>query len=119
MKHLVFGSKSLLTGEEAADLLGQYAALLGKLASADYIELQCIDSLGNETIAGFLLNGGANLVVETASTRIDEPVNDDAVAYMRRQLDSYSPVPIDFRWHPGVAGGGAESTEDQPARPGE
>ena len=98
VKHIVFGSKSLLTGGRAADLLGRYAALLGKIGSADFVEVHCIDTSGNESAAGFLLNGGANLVVEAAHTSLPEPENDEAVAYMQKQLDSFELVPIDFRW---------------------
>lgn len=98
VKHIVFGSKSLLTGAKAADLLGRYAALLGKIGSADFVELRCIDSSGNESSAGFLLNGGANLVVEAAHTGLPEPENDDATTYMQNQLDSFELVSIDFRW---------------------
>ena len=89
MKQITLGGRSLLIGDEAADLLGLYAALLGRIGSADFVELHCIDADADADVAGFLLNGGVSLVVERARTRVPEPDNAAGVRYMRTRLDLY------------------------------
>lgn len=81
--------KSLLVGNEAADTLVEYAALLARLTSGDAVSLRAIGVDGDEVTVAFLLNSGTVLVTETTTSSLPEPDNDDPVAYMRGRIASY------------------------------
>lgn len=86
MKHVTYAEKSLLVGDEVADLLMSYATVLGRTAGTDCVTLQAIGADGNDTDATFLLNGGTILMVETASTTASEPDNELVSEYLREQI---------------------------------
>jgi hypothetical protein len=86
MKHVTLADKSLLLGDDAADLLVEYAKLLGQDSSADSVELHAISSDGDEVMATFLLNGGLTIVSETTTSTIPEPDNAKAEEYMHTQI---------------------------------
>jgi hypothetical protein len=83
--------KSLLVGNEAADLLTQYAALVARIASGDAVTLRAIGADGGEVEATFVLNSGTVLIAESTDSRVPEPDNSDAEAYLRDRLASYGP----------------------------
>jgi hypothetical protein len=103
MKHITFADKSLLIGDEAADLMLEYAAKLAGSSNADTVKLNAISSDGDEVVATFLLDAGAPLMAETTTSTLPEPDNTDAVAYMIGQmaLTSTRPfaVPVDGAPH--------------------
>lgn len=86
MKHLTIADKSLLLGDGTADLLVEYAKLLGQQGSADSVEVHAISGDGNEVFATFLLNGGLTLVTETTTSSLPEPDNEKADQYMQTQI---------------------------------
>lgn len=86
MKHVTVSDKSLLLGDEASDLLAEYAAALGRGQSADTIELRAISGDGDEVLVTFLLNGGFTFVSETSTSRAPEPDNARAEDYLRGRL---------------------------------
>jgi hypothetical protein len=95
MKHITYAEKSLLLGDDAADALIAYAALLATHGRGDSVTLRALSSDGDEVDATFLLTAGAPLMAETASRRLPEPENADAVARMRVQIDRMeSPEPV-------------------------
>jgi hypothetical protein len=83
---VTLADKSLLIGDEAADLLVEYAKLLGQEQSADTVELHAIGPDGAEVVAGFLLNGGLTVVTETTTSALTEPDNRKAEQYMHSQI---------------------------------
>jgi hypothetical protein len=84
--------KSLLIGDEAADLLLEYAALLAQIGRGDSIRLRAFGADGAEVTAGFLLNSGTVMIVESSPSTLPEPDNSDCVLYMRTRLESYRTV---------------------------
>ena len=56
MKHVTFGDKALLMGDDAADALLEYARLLSDTDAADSVTLRAISPDGNTVEASFLLN---------------------------------------------------------------
>ncbi|WP_150307697.1 hypothetical protein [Planctomonas psychrotolerans] len=101
MKHVTYADKSLLVGDEAANVLLAYAAVLARNNNADTVDIRAISSEGNSTTATFLLDAGAPLMAETINSPLPEPDNTDAVAYMREQMTRLSErptgVPFDDR----------------------
>jgi hypothetical protein len=83
MKHITFGDKSLLVGDEVADALLEYAAFLTTEAAGDTVEVHAISSDGDETTASFLLGPGVTMMAETTHTNLPEPDNTAAIAYMK------------------------------------
>jgi hypothetical protein len=103
MKRITFGDKSLLVGDTAADALLEYAAVLATGAKGDTVEIQAISSDGNEVTATFLLGPGVTMMAETASTKLPEPDNAVALAYMvqaqvRPIVSGISDPPDDPAW---------------------
>ena len=86
MKHITFADKSLLVGNEAADLLLEYAALLTQRGSGDTVDLRAIGVDGNEVEATFLLGGGASLMAESTESVLPEPDNAQSEMYIREQM---------------------------------
>ncbi|MDY0910449.1 hypothetical protein [Microbacterium sp. CFBP9034] len=86
MKHVTFADKSLLTGDETADLLVEYCAVLARAGDADTVDIVAYTVTGDKVTAKMLLNTGAPLMAETAHTDLAEPDNDDVTAYMREQI---------------------------------
>lgn len=96
VKHLTMAEKSLLLGNEAADTLVEYAALVARTRSGDSVSLRAIGVDGAEVEASFLLNSGTVLLVETSTSQLPEPENADVVAAMRRKIDSFEGLDIDW-----------------------
>ncbi|RDV44086.1 hypothetical protein DOE76_13635 [Leifsonia sp. ku-ls] len=86
MKHVTYAEKSLLIGDEAADLLMSYATVLGRTAGADAVTIAAIGADGNDVEATFLLNPSTVLMVESANTNASEPENETAVDYLRHRI---------------------------------
>jgi hypothetical protein len=82
MKHITFGDKSLLVGDEAADALLEYAAFLTTAAQGDTVEMRAIGTDGDEVTASFLLGPGVTMMTESTHTTLAEPENAEAIAYM-------------------------------------
>jgi hypothetical protein len=75
MKHVTTADKSLLIGDEAAEMLVSYAALLGQHNSADDVTLSAYGSDGDPVEVTFLLNSGTTLVIESSESEVPEPDN--------------------------------------------
>jgi hypothetical protein len=84
MKHITFGDKSLLVGDDAADALLNYAAHLAGGAKGDTVDIHAISSDGDEVVATFLLGPGVTMMAETANTKLPEPDNTAALEYMEK-----------------------------------
>jgi hypothetical protein len=83
MKHITFGDKSLLVGDEVADRLLEYAAFLTTMNVGDTVDVYAISSDGDEVTASFLLGPGVTMMAETTHTNLPEPDNTDAIEYMK------------------------------------
>src|SRR4051812_46999595 len=86
MQHLTVESKNLLIGDEAAEALTEYAALIAKHGTGDRIKLRAFGSDGDAVTATIVLSAGTTILTETAHNTLPEPDNGDAVAYMREQI---------------------------------
>lgn len=86
MKHVTFADKSLLVGDEAADLVMKYAAALATAGRADTVDIHAYSSDGDDTTATFLLNEGSPLMAETSHSQLPDPDNVEAVAYMQAEM---------------------------------
>ncbi|MCU1481837.1 MAG: hypothetical protein JWQ19_2623 [Subtercola sp.] len=86
MKHITFGDKSLLVGDEVADTLLDYAALLTREASGDTVQVAAISSDGDAVTASFLLGSGVSMMAETTHSDLPEPENAEIVKYMKEAM---------------------------------
>ena len=89
VKHVTIAGESLLVGDEVADALVMYAALLGKVHSADRVVLRSIGRDGEEVEADFLLNPGVVLMAESTTSELPEPDNADALGYIHDRMQQY------------------------------
>jgi hypothetical protein len=93
MKHLTVESKNLLIGDEAADLLTQYAAIVADQGRGDRVDLHAISGDGDEVTTTIVLSAGTTFLTETAHNSLPEPDNTDAIAYMREQIQRATTPP--------------------------
>src|SRR4051794_12068384 len=89
VKHVTMADKSLMLGDEAADLLIDYAALLAQIGSGDRVELRALGTQGELVDVVFLLNSGTVLLAETSPSVMEEPDNSEGIAYLRSRIESY------------------------------
>lgn len=87
MKHVTYADKSLLLDDETADLLIEYAVALGAAGRTDSVVAQATDSSGHDVEATFLLNGGTEMMTESARTSREALDNTAAIAYLREHID--------------------------------
>lgn len=106
MKHITYAEKSLLLGDDAADTLIEYAAVLATHGRGDSVTLRALSSDGDEVEATFLLTAGAPLMAESATTRLPEPENAEAILGMRDRIGRLeTPEPVTAGdAHPGGTG---------------
>ena len=88
MKHVTFGDKALFVGDEAADSLTAYAAVLSEHGHADTVVLSAIGPDGHAVEATFVLDSGASLMTESADDVFKEPDNATAIRYMAERTES-------------------------------
>ncbi|RFA18842.1 hypothetical protein [Subtercola boreus] len=94
MKHVTYAQKSLLVGDEAADTLAPYSALLAKHHSGDTVTLSAYDADGDDVEATVVLDQGTNLMAESTHSSIPEPDNAEAVRVMREKMMALSSPPL-------------------------
>jgi hypothetical protein len=95
MKHLTVESKDLLIGDEAADVLTEYAAIVADQGLGDRVELHAFSSDGDEVTATIVLSAGTTFLTETTHNSLPEPDNSDAIAYMRQRIAlATTPPPV-------------------------
>jgi hypothetical protein len=102
MKHLTYADRSVLTGDEAADVLVEFSAVLAETGHADSVTLNALGDDGNAIVAKFVLGSGTNLMSASTTSQLPEPENGDAIAYMKEQIALLTlpteAVPSDDEW---------------------
>ena len=93
MKHMTFADKSLLIGDDTANILLEYAAVLADKAKADNVTVNAISADGDDVVATILLDAGAPLMTETSTTKVSEPDNSAVIDYMRTRIDALTAPP--------------------------
>jgi hypothetical protein len=90
MKFLTYADRSVLIGNEAADTLIEYSAVLADTGHADSVELNALGTDGDDIVASFVLGTGTNLMAESTSSRLPEPDNAIGVHHMKDKIDELS-----------------------------
>lgn len=83
---MTYAQKSLLFGDDVADLLLVYAAILANRGAADTVQVRAIGSDGAEVVATFMLSDGIDLMAETTPSVVEEPDNSETLAYLRERI---------------------------------
>jgi hypothetical protein len=86
MKHLTYADQSVLIGDEAADILIRFSALLAEKGHADAVSLNVIGNEGDSIVASFVLGSGTNLMAASTNSAIPEPDNTDGINYMNDKI---------------------------------
>jgi hypothetical protein len=92
MMHLTVADKSLIIGDRVAVDLVHYAAYLGKRNSADDITIRAIGIDGAEVNLMLLLNSGVTMAVESTTSVLPEPDNDEVIEYMQQRMTDFEVV---------------------------
>jgi hypothetical protein len=86
MKHVTYAEKTLLIGDEMADVLIEYAAQLASDGDADALDVRAVSGDGDEVMATFLVGAGAPLMAETTHSNLPEPDNAELVERVRADI---------------------------------
>jgi len=86
MKYLTYADQSVLIGDEAADTLLKFSALLAEKGHADAVSLNAIGSDGDAMVTSFVLGSGTNLMSASTTSTLPEPDNHDGIAYMNEKI---------------------------------
>lgn len=86
MKHVTYGEKSLFMGDDAADVLLEYARLVADTGRADTVTLRSISPDGNTVEASFLLNVSTVLMTESTHSNVEPPDNSASVEDIRERI---------------------------------
>lgn len=89
---MLFGAKSVLLGDEAANTLFDYAAHVVRVRTGDHVDLRGYSDDGSEVTVTLLLDPGIVLAAETTDVPFEDRDNRDAIAYMRERMRAYEPA---------------------------
>jgi hypothetical protein len=87
MMHVTFADKSLLIGDEIAELLLEYATAIADRGRADQVTIRAIGSDGNEVDVHLLLDSGTIIAAESTNSTANPPDNRDNIEDIRRRID--------------------------------
>ncbi|PCN48184.1 hypothetical protein Csp2054_08490 [Curtobacterium sp. 'Ferrero'] len=79
MKHIVYGLTAVLTTDEAADAVLDYAAALAHAGLSDVVAVPTVDPFGTQTTTSFLLAPALGVLVEDAP---DDPLGPDTESFV-------------------------------------
>lgn len=83
MKLVTYAEKTHLMGDDAADVLLEYARTLALADTTETVTLREIDLHGNEVEATSLLNASTPILVESTNSGLEVPGNEQIVENMR------------------------------------
>jgi hypothetical protein len=87
MKSVTYADKTVLSGDEVADVLIDYAATLADHGRADSVSIAAWTEEGEPIEASFVLGTGTNVMAETMSSELPDPDNAAVVAAMTQRLE--------------------------------
>ena len=99
MKQLVVGGTTFLTGDDAADTVIDYTAVLAKGASADTVELRARTVDGRDVMVYFTLNSAVAVLAMTTPEKGPEPDNQSTVTRMRQAIHRLDPRIESYFWN--------------------
>jgi hypothetical protein len=79
----MYADKTHLMDDKGAEALVGYARALANAGRSDAVALVALDDHGNEVNATFLLNPSSILLIESTTSSVEAPSNDEAVERMR------------------------------------
>lgn len=92
MKSITYGEHSWLLGDEAADVLMEYAVVLAQRETADSVEMRVMDTEGRDQRVRFLIGPATMMTSELIASTRDEPENADSIAAIRERIDASTVV---------------------------
>jgi hypothetical protein len=94
MKHLTYADQSFLIGDDAADTLIRFSALLAETDHADAVSLHALGNDGDAMVVSLVLGTGTNLMAATTSSTLPEPDNTAGLDYMNEKIRALTSTPF-------------------------
>lgn len=82
-----YAGDRVLTGDEAAHAVLDFASALAKHQTSDEVLLRTIQATGDPGISRFLLGPASQIIISSHASSIPEPENDEPIASMRRRME--------------------------------
>jgi hypothetical protein len=86
MMRISYAGDQVLTGDEAAEVLLEFASQLGKRGATELVELRTIQGTGEPGVSRFLLGPASQMLISTHPSTLDQPDNSESIAFMRSEL---------------------------------
>lgn len=87
MKYIVYGVNKVITGDEIAQAVLEYAAALAENGTTDIVDVPTADDYGQAAVASLLLGTAGQVMVEVAPDDALEPEDDALVAELKRRTE--------------------------------
>jgi hypothetical protein len=84
MQVITYAGGEFLTGDDIADALLEYSRALGEEDQAQLVQIPVREPDGSQTTARFLIGPASQIVAKAVPSGVDELVNDEVVARLRR-----------------------------------
>jgi len=85
-----YAGDHVLTGDEAALLMLEFAGELGKRGSTETVQLNIVQPSGESGIARFLIGPASQIIISSHFTAIADPDNSDAMSFMQSRMGQMS-----------------------------
>ena len=99
MKQITYSDSSWLVGDDAADVILEYAVLLARIESADAVGVRALGVDGQEQHVTFLIGPATMMTAETTDSGRAEPDNDEAIAEIYRRIGRITSPPHAQPYH--------------------
>ncbi len=101
MKRIIYDGNTWLVGDEAAEVLVEYAVLLAKEESADSVDVAAYDRSGQPQNITLLIGPATMMTIESSSSLLEPPDNADPVARVRERMRQVTSPPRALPGDPG------------------
>jgi hypothetical protein len=90
---MIIEGKGLLVGDEIADALTEYAAMVARIHQGDRVKIKALSAVGELTEVTVVFTNATAMVAETVHSELPEPENQEAIDYLRQQSMAISNIP--------------------------
>jgi hypothetical protein len=94
VKLISYAEATWLVGDEATDVLMEYAVLLGRTGSADAVTISALDANGSRHDVSFLIGPATMMTAGSADSESPEPDNGEAIALIKERMRQLRTDPI-------------------------
>jgi hypothetical protein len=85
--------KDMLVGDELADALTEYAAIVARIGSGDRVKINAFSAIGESTEVTVVFTAATAIVAESVHSQLPELDNEEVTASLRRRSSAIMDPP--------------------------